>query len=181
MKRTIIIMLIGLLFSVAFAETAKIVYIDTERVMMTSEETQEAQTILMNEKQKWEQEVTEMDAEIERLYSDYESKKMILTESGKQEAEDKIMELTQQRQQKVQELFGENGKLVQKQHELLEPILTTLKNVIEKIAVENNYTIVLDAAAGGILYAKPSLDITDQILDELGKTETTETTEPEQK
>ncbi|HPR17035.1 MAG TPA: OmpH family outer membrane protein [Candidatus Cloacimonadota bacterium] len=169
MKKIIGIALLIMLCSVMFAEE-KMAYIDTDKIMMESPETQEAQTILLNERQKWEQEINDMDAEIEQLYSDYESKKMILTESGKAEAEARITELTEQRQAKVTEIFGENGKFVQKQGELLEPILKKLQTVIEKVAVENNYTIIFDAAAGGLLYAKPSLDITDQILDEMTKT-----------
>ena len=175
MKKILFIMILVSLLSVAvFAETYKMAYIDTDRIMMTSSETQEAQTILMNEKQKWEQEITDIEAEINALIADYESKKMILTESGKQEAEEKIMELDQQRKTKIEEIFGENGKFFQKQNELLEPILNKLKTVIEKVAVENNYTVVFDAAAGGLLYAKPSLDITDMIMDELDKTVETE-------
>ena len=44
-----------------------------------------------------------------------------------------------------------------------------IKTIIEKVSVENNYSIVLDASAGSILYAKPNLDITDSILDEMEK------------
>ena len=135
--------------------------------MRESEDTMEAQKILMDEKIKWEAEIGEMDKEIERLYADYESKKMILTESGKQEAESKIMELTQLRQTRVQEYFGERGLFVTKQNELLTPILAKMQKVIDKVAVKNNYSMVLDVAAGSVLYAKPSLDITDQIITEL--------------
>lgn len=169
MKKIISIAILLMLCAVVFAEE-KMAYIDTDKIMMTSPETQEAQTILMNERQKWEQEINDIDAELDQLYADYESKKMILTESGKQEAEDKIMQLTEQRQTKVEEIFGENGKFVQKQNELLEPILLKLQTVIEKIAVENNYTVIFDAAAGSLLYAKPSLDITDLVIDEMQKT-----------
>lgn len=171
MKKIILTLVLAVLVStIVFAEAQKIAYIDTDRIMMTSPETQETQSILMEERQKWEQEIADMDAEIEQLYADYESKKMILTESGKQEAEEKIMSLTQERQTRVQELFGENGEFVQRQNELLTPILNKLKIVIEKVSVENNYSIVLDASAGSILYAKPSLDITDLILDEMENT-----------
>ena len=158
-----------ILTTLVFAEAEKLAYIDTDRIMMTSPETQEAQTILMGERQKWEQEIADMDVEIEQLYSDYESKKMILTESGKQEAETKIMAMSEARQAKVQEIFGENGTFVQRQNELLAPILNKLKTIIEKVAVENNYSIILDASAGSILYAKPNLEITDSILDEMEK------------
>ncbi|MFC1898123.1 OmpH family outer membrane protein [Candidatus Cloacimonadota bacterium] len=169
MKKGILILTLILMATAIFAEADKLAYIDTDRIMMESPETQEAQTILMNERQKWEQEIADLDAEIDQLYSDYESKKMILTASGKQEAEEKIMELQTARQAKVEEIFGENGKFVQKQAELLEPILNKLKYVIEKVAVENNYSVIFDAAAGGLLYAKPSMDITDLVIEEMGK------------
>ena len=170
MKKIVLtLVLVMVLATLVFAETEKIAYIDTDRIMMSSPETQEAQTILMGERQKWEQEIADMDAEIEQLYADYNSKKMILTESGKQEAETKITSLSEARQAKVQEIFGENGKFVQRQNELLEPILNKLKTIIEKVSVENNYSIVLDASAGSVLYAKPNLDITDIILDEMEK------------
>jgi len=170
MKKIVLTMVLAvILTTLVFAEAEKIAYIDTDRIMMTSPETQEAQTILMGERQKWEKEIADMDAEIEQLYADYESKKMILTESGKQEAEAKIMSMSEARQAQVQEIFGENGKFVQRQNELLAPILNKLKTIIEKVAIENNYAIILDASAGSLLYAKPNLDITDSILDEMNK------------
>ena len=170
MKKIVLTMVLAvILTTLVFAEAEKIAYIDTDRIMMTSPETQEAQTILMGERQKWEKEIADMDTEIEQLYADYESKKMILTESGKQEAETKIMAMSESRQAKVQEIFGENGTFVQRQNELLAPILNKLKTIIEKVAIENNYAIILDASAGSLLYAKPNLDITDSILDEMEK------------
>ncbi len=171
MKKIVLtLVLVMVLATLVFAEAEKIAYIDTDRIMMSSPETQEAQTILMGERQKWEQEIADMDTEIEQLYADYESKKMILTESGKQEAETKIMSMSEARQAKVQEIFGENGTFVQRQNELLAPILNKLKTIIEKVSIENNYSIVLDASAGSVLYAKPNLDITDTILSEMEKT-----------
>ena len=169
MKR-IFVILIVIAFTIGiYAESAKLAYIDTDKIMMTSQLTQEAQTILMNEKQNWEQEIVDLDTDLEKLYTDYESRQMILTESSKKEAEDKIIELRNIRMAKVEEIFGENGKFIQKQAELMEPILNKLKNVIEKVAVENNYSMIFDAAPGGLLYAKPSLDITDMIIEELEK------------
>lgn len=168
MKRIISLVLLSLLCGLIFAED-KMAYIDTDKIMMLSSETQEAQSILIQERQKWDKEINDLDVQLDQLYADYESKKMILSQSGKQEAEQKIMDLTDRRQAKVREIYGEQGKFVQKQSELLEPILKKLQTVIEKVAVENNYTVIFDAAAGGLLYAKPNLDITDTILQELEK------------
>ncbi len=49
-----------------------------------------------------------------------------------------------------------------------------LRIAIEKVAIENNYSIVLDAAVGAIGYAKSKLDITDLIIEEIEKTFETE-------
>jgi len=175
MKKFILILtLAAALVTGLFAEGIKIAYIDTDRVMAVSTDTQEAQQTLMAERTKWESEINEMDMEIQALMTDYEQKKLVLTEQGKIEAETKITELTQERQARVQELFGDQGTFMQKQNELLEPILTKLKAIIDRVSVEENYTVVLDAASGGILYAKSSLDITDKIIDEMNKTVETE-------
>jgi Skp family chaperone for outer membrane proteins len=104
---------------------------------------------------------------------------MILTESGKQEAEDKINGLLEERQQFIQEIYGETGTAVQRNAELLEPIVQKMSAVIEKVAVDNNIDMVLDAASGGILYAKPKMDITDLVIEEMDKADDDlETTTP---
>ena len=129
----------------------------------------EAQATFSAEQQAWQTQLQEMESEIERLSSDYEQKKMILTETGKKEAEDKIEELMNNRQNFVQEIYGENGTAVQRNAELLEPIVTKMSSVIENVAIDNNIDIVLDASAGGILYAKPKMDITDLVIEAMDK------------
>ena len=42
-----------------------------------------------------------------------------------------------------------------------------LQSVIDKVAVENNYLMIFDVSAGSVSYAKPNLDITDLVLEEL--------------
>jgi len=170
MRRTILLVILAILGSSAvYAASLSIAYIDTDRVMMESQDTQEAQQLFQAEQQAWQDEVAEMDAEIQRLRDDYEQKKMILREEGKTEAQNRIKELADQRDAKVNEIFGDNGKAMQKNAELLEPILDKLKNVIEAISTDDNIDIVLDASTGGILYAVPSLDITDDVIERMNK------------
>ncbi len=169
MKKILFTMVVAVVFSTAIYAEMKIAYIDSDKIMMQSDATMEAQAILMEERQKWEAEVMEMDAQLEELVKDYQASEFVLTETGKKEAEDKINELGALRQQKVTEYFGENGKFFQKQNELLEPILTKLKNVIENISIDNNYSLVLDVASGGVLYGDTNLDITDEVLDAFNK------------
>ncbi|RLC52677.1 MAG: hypothetical protein DRZ79_00800 [Candidatus Cloacimonadota bacterium] len=169
-KKIIITLIFTFIAVMISAESMKIAYIDTDRIMAESKDTQEAQKTFANEQQNWQTQIADLNTEIERLKSEYDAKKMVLTEDGKKEAEDKIKELETERDNLIQEIYGENGKAIQRNAELLQPIMAKLKTVIEKVAVENNYSLILDASGGAILYAKPSLDITDMIIDELNKT-----------
>ncbi|HCX73297.1 MAG TPA: hypothetical protein DHM37_06225 [Candidatus Cloacimonas sp.] len=171
MKKLIITAIMMIItVSVIYAETDNIVYIDSERIMMESVDTQEAQQLYQSEQKEWDEEIADLEEQIDKLNSEYESKKMILTESGKAEAQEKINQLLEKRQQKIQEIYGNQGLAMQRNAELLEPILEKLRDVIETVAIENNYDMVLDVASGAVRYAKPKLDITDQVIEEMNKT-----------
>ena len=173
-KIIITVLAIICLSSIVWAESVTLAYIDTDRVMMECSDTQEAQQLFQTEQQSWNEEVQELDMEIQRLSDEFDQKKLILTESGKEEASSKIKELADQRDARVNEVFGEGGLAMQKNAELLEPILNNLRDVIEQISTEDNIDMVLDASTGGILYAVPRLDITDQVIDEMNKVTETE-------
>jgi len=73
----------------------------------------------------------------------------------------------------IQELrnqyFGPEGELFKKQEELIKPIHDNIYETVKEIAAEEGYTMVVDrAAATSIIFASPSIDISDQILSRLG-------------
>lgn len=169
MKRSLIVIAVLLMISTGLCASMNIAYVDTDKVMLESEDTQEAQQLFQSEQQNWQDEIAELDAEIRSLQEDLEKKKMILTDSGREEAETKIQEMITERDEKVSQIFGEGGQAMQKNAELLEPILTKLQGVIETISQEQNIDIVFDASMGGILYAVPTIDITDEVIERMNK------------
>ncbi|MBN1327332.1 MAG: OmpH family outer membrane protein [Candidatus Cloacimonetes bacterium] len=162
--------LIALSAFALFAESEQIVYYDSDRVLDQNKDIQEAQTTLDGEISAWEAEIEEIDRDIQLLSSEYEEKKLILLPSGQQALEQQLEELKSLKKVKIKEIYGENGRISQRNKELIEPIMNKLQTVIEKLAIEQNYSLVLDAATGVIGYAKPKLDITDEIIEEMGKT-----------
>jgi len=155
--------------SLMFAETLKIAYLDTDRIMEESEITKDAQRAFTAEREQWEQSLAQMDREIERLETEYEARKLTLTEAGKAQAEQRIQEKRAERRRFIEDIFGESGKAMQRNAELLEPIMMKLKDSLESIALENDYAIIFDAIGGGILYARPNLDITDLVIQDLNE------------
>ncbi len=165
----IAVMIIGL--SALCAESSRLAYIYADRIMTESKDAQEAQQLFQADQAVWEKEVQELDAEIERLQNEYETRKLTLAEAGKKEQENKIQKKIQDRQNIVQEILGENGKAAQRNAELLEPIMKKVNKAIEQVAIDNNFDMIIDASAGGLLYAKPALDVTDLVLEELNTME----------
>ena len=59
--------------------------------------------------------------------------------------------------------------MFQRQQELSKPVIEKIQQVIDKIAADNGYDVIIDIASSGLLYYNEKLDITDVILDELQK------------
>jgi len=157
-----------------WSESEQIVYYNSDLVLENNIELQEAEATLTNEIQQWELEIEDIETEIETLTSEYEQRKLTLLPSGQREAEEAIAQLEQERDNKIQEIYGEKGKVINRNNELIQPVMNKLRTVIELVAIENNYSIVLDASMGVIGYAKSKLDITDTIIEEMEKTVETE-------
>ena len=174
MKKILFVITLSLLIGIVCAESEEIVYYDSNRVLEGCKDLQDAQKNLDNDITAWEQEIQEIDLDIAALKEEYEQKKLTLLESGRQEALQKIEELEQERKDKIEEIYGENGKIITRNNELLSPIMDKLNLILEKIAVDNNYSMILDAASGAVGYAKNKLDITDEIIEEMEETYDTE-------
>jgi outer membrane protein len=168
-KSLIALILCMVIGSSLIAQELKVAYIDTDRIMAESEATKEAQSIFMTERESWERELDEIEAEIERLQNEYEARKLTLTESGRTQAEERIEVKIRERRQFIENIFGEGGVAMQRNAELLEPIMDKLRDAIDRIADDGQYSIIFDAVGGGILYAKPNLDITGIVVEEMNK------------
>jgi len=167
MQKILIVVLFTLISTLVFAEAEQIVYYDSERVLAENIDLQEANSTLTTEISGWEEEIAKLDNDIQKLTQEYEERRLTLLPSGQREVESQIEELKNQRTQKITEIYGENGEIFRRNNELISPIMEKLKNVIEKIAIENNYSLVLDSSTGAIGYAKPKLDITNDIIEEM--------------
>ncbi|MFC1606876.1 OmpH family outer membrane protein [Candidatus Latescibacterota bacterium] len=60
------------------------------------------------------------------------------------------------------------GKLIKKQEELLQPIISLINEVITRVGKEDGYDYILDAE-GPVLFADEKYDISDYLLEELEK------------
>lgn len=149
------------------AQESRIVYIDSYRIRQEYKEFQDAQEQFNSEIDEWNQEGFDMQKELDSLKTDLEKKRLFYSPDKLAEAQDVIATKEAALQKFTNDIFGPNGRAERRNTELTQPLLDKVTQVLEKIAIENNYLYILDAVNGNIAYAKKTLDITDKVLEEL--------------
>jgi outer membrane protein len=150
------------------AKDAKVGIIISDRILSEYPEAQDAQQILEEEITEWQRQAMEMEEELQSLDTELAEGSMFYSEEKKSEVEQKF-----QRKMLEYREFQANieRRAMQRNQELFAPINDKIQRVIDKIAAEDGYDIILDAVGTAIAYADPELDITQLVLDELQKTE----------
>ena len=109
-------------------------------------------------------------AEVETLYNKYMNKKASLTAATRQTRENDILAKEKAAQEYQETLFGNDGTLMKKRVEMIEPIQKKVFSAIEAYAKQVGADVVLDSANNPtLLYSNPSVDRTQQVIDVLKK------------
>ena len=109
-------------------------------------------------------------AEVETLYNNYMNQKASLTAATRQTRENDILAKEKAAQEYQETLFGNDGTLMKKRIEMIEPIQKQVFSAIEAYAKQVGADVVLDSANNPtLLYSNPSVDRTQQVIDVLRK------------
>jgi outer membrane protein len=164
-----IISLFVLMFIAGFSFGQKYAYVDTEYILTNIPEYTDAQDYLDDLATEWQKEIEEKFAEIDKLYKDYQAEAILLPEEIKTQKENEIIQKEKEAKDLQKKRFGKDGDLFKKRVELVEPIQEKVYNAIEEIATTRNYAFIFDKGSGStILFADAKLDLSDDVLDEIG-------------
>ena len=109
-------------------------------------------------------------AEVETLYNNYMNQKASLTAATRQTRENDILAKEKAAQEYQETLFGNDGTLMKKRIEMIEPIQKQVFSAIEAYAKQVGADVVLDSANNPtLLYSNPSVDLTQRVIDDLKK------------
>lgn len=151
------------------ARELKIGYIHSQKILADFQESIEAQKTLDEEQRKWVEEAQKKEQAIKALEDELENQSLLLSDEKKAEKKMEIETKYMEYQRFQQEIWGETGKLYQRNKELTQPIIDKVNTVINKLGKEGNYDVIFDAAVGNIVYAKDEFDMTQLVLDDLNK------------
>lgn len=169
MKRIILTAMFALA-TLGIASAQKYCVIDSEKVFKSLDEYNKALTTLDELGKSYQVEIDNKYKGIESLYNSYMQQKAALSASTRTSIEQQILQKEEEAQKYQQELFGEDGKLMQKRIELIKPIQTKVFAAIEAYAKANGYDLVLDKASNAsMLYVNDAIDHTAQVIEQLKK------------
>ncbi len=164
---------LSLLFVVLFASFAanaqKYGYVDTDYILKNIPEYQDAQTQIDDLSKLYQEEVEAKYAKVDQMYKAYQADAVLLPEDMKRKREEEIVKAEKEAKDLQKAHFGTEGNLFKKRQELVKPIQEKIFNAIEDIATKKNYAIIFDKASGPvIMYISSKLDISDEVLEQIG-------------
>ncbi len=162
-------LLIVLLFSSFATQAQKLGYVDTDYILKNIPEYQDAQTQIDEFSKQYQQEIEEKYAKVDQMYKAYQSDAVLLPEDMKRQREEEIIKAEKEAKDLQKTRFGTEGDLFKKRQELVKPIQEKIFNAIEDIANKKNYAFIFDKASGPvIMYVSSKLDISDEVLEQIG-------------
>jgi outer membrane protein len=159
------------LFTIAFAGASgaageKIGYANLQRALNESDAGVKAKDKLKDDAKKFEDELNAKQEELKKLKDELDKKKNVWNKETR-EAKEKDFEARKQEFQKQYVKYGED--LNKKKQETEQRIIEELRALVEEIAKKKGLSYVFEKSVGGLLYAPPEADITDEVLKEHNK------------
>ena len=168
MKRLILIA--AFLLTAGALSAQNYIIVNSEKVFKSVEAYNTAISDLDSLAKQYQEQVDAKFDEVETLYNNYMAQKASLSASARQAREALILAREKEAQQFQESLFGQEGILMQKRLELIQPIQKRVFAAIEAYAGQAGADLVLDSSNNPtLLYTNPSVERTQQVIDALKK------------
>ena len=168
MKRTALIT-VALLWCALGAVAQKFALIDMEYVLKNIPTYEIANEQVNQMSIRWQKEVEAIAEEADKMYKDYQSNMVFLTDDQKKKREQEITAKEKAAAELRQKYFGPEGDLFVLRQKLMEPIQDEVYNAVKAVSEERGFQCIFDrATSADIIFASPRIDISNEVLAKLG-------------
>jgi outer membrane protein len=170
MKKTLIISLFALLAWTADAQ--KFGYIDSQEILDKMGEYKQAQQDLDKAALSWQKEVEALQKTVVQKRLALEAEKVLFTEDMKKQKEAEIKAEEDKVREQQNKIFGVDGLLFRKRQELMKPIQDKIYVASQKVAKAKKLAFIFDKSGDLVMiFADPTHDYTDYVLEAMGLSE----------
>ncbi len=148
------------------ATAVKVGYVDMQKAITETSEGKKAKEKLEKEFKDKQADLKKMEEDLKNMSKDLEKKALVLSDDVKAKKQQEL----QEQMMKYREIVGKSQVDIQKkERDLTLPIVTKLRDIIEKIAKAEEYSMILEKSEQSVLWAQKDLDLTDRIVKEFEK------------
>ena len=168
MKKLLIIVTCWLLLATV-SNAQRYAVIDSKYILDKLPEYKEAQKLLDQFSEQWQQEIDQKQTLVDKMFKEYDAEQVMLSDVLKKKREDELYNKEKELRDLQKKRFGFEGDLFKKRQELIKPIQDRVYNAVQKLAVEKQYDFILDKSEGiTVIFADPKLDKSADIIRNLG-------------
>lgn len=167
MKKVLTLLLV--MYASMAVHAQKFALVDMEYILSNIPAYERANEQLNQTSKSWQSEVEALNQKAQTLYKNYQNESVFLSEAQKKEREKAIVDKEKEAAELKKKYFGPEGELYKKRQSLIEPIQDEIYNAVKSIATSKGFQLILDRASDtGIIFASPSIDISNEVLSKLG-------------
>lgn len=171
LRSSAVVLLSTLVFltSLVSADAAKIGYISSGRIFREYAGVSDIQKQFQKDVDEWRRKAGEMKKEIEKLSQDLKSQALMLSEDAKDKKRSELEQKKRNYEAFITEIWGPDGRATKKEIELTKPLVSKIDKILEKLAEEERFDLILDIDESSIVYSREGFDLSDRVLEELNK------------
>ena len=174
MKKLLILFI--MLLGTMSMQAQKFALVDMEYILSNIPAYERANEQLNQTSKSWQAEVEALNTKAQTLYKNYQNESVFLSDAQKKEREKAIVDKEKEAADLKKKYFGPEGELYKKRQSLIQPIQDEIYNAVKGIATARGFQLILDRASdNGIIFASPSIDISNEVLSKLGTLNNTNT------
>jgi outer membrane protein len=167
--KKILFIIYCLLMVTASTNAQRYAVIDSKYILEKLPDYKESQIKLDQFSNQWQQEIEKKQADLDKMYKDYDAEQVMLSDALKKKREDELYNREKEVRDLQKKRFGFEGDLFKKRQELIKPIQDKVYTAIQKLAIERSYDFILDKSEGiTVIFADPKLDRSEDVLKFLG-------------
>jgi outer membrane protein len=143
-------------------------YIDTELILKKLPEYADAQKEIDKLAVNYQKEIEKKRVTLDSLYKVFHREEILLTEEMKRKKLENLTEKESEIREQQRKIFGFDGLIFLKRQELIEPIQDKVFEAVKKVAKKYKLQFIFDKSSDlSIIYASPTHDYTDFVLEQL--------------
>jgi outer membrane protein len=161
MRVATLVALFALISTVAMSAEFKVAFVDMQRALNDSDAGHRAKGQFRTEIMRLQSKLQRQQSEVQGLKDELDKKGMLMRDDERRNLQDEYAEKARDFERAYKDSKDE---LQQKDNEVTGAIIRDLAYVVRNLGERGNYTVILEK--GSLLWAMPSIDITDQVIRE---------------